>query len=140
MRRSPRTGRRPRELAWRVPLYLVAAIDVAFGLWSIARPHDTADLLSLGLLDDTAAGEIRTVFGGLVLAIGVLIWQGVRRGRPAWLRVVGYGHCGLAAGRAASLVLDGMHAYTAVSLAFEAGVALLLLYGARRLDFVQKNF
>lgn len=113
-------------------LRLVAVVCIAFGVAFFALPElvGWAGLLALG---PEGRGEVRAVYGGLLLVLGIVILEGLRRpDRRAWLEVAALVFGGLAAGRVAGLLHDGVASYTVGALLFEGCTAVLLLLAARR--------
>jgi hypothetical protein len=124
---------------WKPLLFLLAVVNVVWGMFAIAQPVRAAELIKLLPATPGAVGEVRAVYGGLLIVLGYLIF--LAPGRPegaAWLRVMGIAFLGLAAGRAVSLAIDGWVAYTAVALGFESASGGLLLHAASRLAAARK--
>jgi hypothetical protein len=116
----------------RALLWLIAAANVLWGVAALLAPRWALGVLAMEALEPHAVGEIRSVFGGLVLALGVLIGIGLwRRDKALWLEALALGFAGLVVGRALSLVLDGVQTYSLLALAGE-GLTALLLYAEAR--------
>lgn len=92
---------------------------LAFGLVSFAKPETTAELTSLAPVDAAGRSEVRTVFGGVFTALGLLglageerpvtaVWAGVVLARLASLREEGALTRDTAVGLAAEAVLLGL--------------------------------
>lgn len=124
---------------WKPLLILVAGAHVAGGMLAIAQPVRAGEVIGLLPMSPAATGEVRAVYGGLLIVLGYLIFLAPSRpDGAAWLRVMGIAFLGLAAGRAVSLAIDGWAAYTAIALAFEAGSGGLSLHVASRLAATRK--
>ena len=116
----------------RIVLVLLALLNVAWGLFALARPGAAGRFVGLSIDAAHGAGELRAVYGALVIAFGVVIAASLRLdGGDQWLRLLAILFAGLAAGRVISLALDGVVGYTLAALLLEAGTAALLYYGAR---------
>ncbi|HSR50385.1 MAG TPA: DUF4345 family protein [Acidobacteriota bacterium] len=113
----------------------VAFINILFGAAALTVPHSMAELAHLQPLNPSGVGEVRSFYGALVLVLGAIILHALRRPQPGreWLRCLGILFLGVGCGRLASLVLDGLEAYTATVLVVELLFAALLLYGAEAL-------
>jgi len=99
-------------------------INFGFGVLSLAQPRLVAGWIGFELTAPSALGEMRAVFGGGVMVIGVLFVVAGVVARPGpLLGGLGLVFAALALGRLASLVVDGWSWYTAGGLAFEAAVA-----------------
>lgn len=96
----------------RIVLVLSAGAFVAFGALFLTLPVEMARAVALDLGSATARTEIRSVYGGLEVAIGLLLLGSALRGarRDALrdgLRASALLYGGLAAGRAVGLALEG---------------------------------
>lgn len=117
-------------------------VHVVLGVFGLYAPESVAGFLSLDPLNAAALGEVRAVFGGLMLGIGIVFVRGSTGGRGArqWLMAAAVGYAGLALGRILSLAADGVRFHTLVSLLVEAAVCAFVLYaigvmsGAERAD------
>lgn len=122
----------------RVLLLLFGALNVAWGLYALARPGPAARLMKLVPEAPAARGEIRAVYGGLVLALGALMiaapWSPHGRG---WLLAFSCAFAALAVGRVLSLLLDGLSPYTGAAAALEGLAAGFLLLAAARWESVR---
>ncbi len=123
-------------MALNIALYMLAVVNMLYGAFALVFPGEAADLVGFELRDDSSYGEVRALHGGLVLAIGIVIFEAVRR--PAWRRLldaIGLCFLGLVFGRLISLAVDGFSGYTLTAGAFEVVAASLLLYaGIRRTE------
>lgn len=113
-------------------LAVVALVHIGFGLWGMSAPDRVAAMFELQPLTSGALGEIRAVYGGLVVALGVAIGRGAFGGTGArpWLMVAALAYAGLVAGRIVSLALDGASAYTVLALGVEALMAAFLSWAS----------
>ncbi len=117
----------------RVLVYAFAAVNAGIGVAALVAPRRLGSWLGYELTSTTAYGEMRAVYGGLFLALGVGIALALHRTDGAgWLYAFAVLYAGLAVGRLTSAVLDGPVRYTLAALAVEVGgVALLLVAAAR---------
>lgn len=106
----------------RVILAVLAVGHMGFGVWALAAPDRVAAMVEMSLRTAGATGEVRAVYGGLMLALGLALARGAMGGARAgsWLSVVALGYGGLVLGRAVSLATDGASGYTLLAMAFEA--------------------
>ncbi len=111
---------------WKSLVGLLGLGNIGFGLIALLDPPRVASWLGLELLGVSAYGELRAVYGGLVLALGgAMIW-GVFGNQPSWLAPLALLFGGLVSGRLISLSLDGWSTYTLAAAILEAAGALLL--------------
>jgi len=115
-------------------LVLVVGVGtVAFGVAGLFLPDRIAGIIGFGLESGAARGEMRAVYGGLFLALGLVIAVPVFRPRHrVWWLVSGLVFAGLVAGRIVSLLTDGIHGYTLITGASEGLAAAVLLFAALR--------
>ena len=117
----------------KIALYLLAVANMLYGAFALVFPGEAAELVGFELRDNSSFGEVRALYGGLVLAIGIVIFEAMRR--PAWRRLlnaVGLCFLGLVFGRLVSLSVDGLSGYTLATGGFEVIAAALLLYAGTR--------
>lgn len=97
--------------------YFAAAAIVAFGLLALLNPLVVVRLLGLEVMEARGLSEVRASYGAFVLMMGgAMIWAVPMRPRSApWLRFAGLAWGAAAAGRLASVVLDGV--WTPLNLA-----------------------
>ena len=110
-------------------LAALGLINFGFGMLALIQPQTVAGWIGFGLLAPSAFGEMRAVFGGGVIVVGVFFVMASVIERPAPLLgalMLVFG--GLTLGRAASLVIDGWSFYTALALGLEAVTAALAGY------------
>lgn len=111
-------------MAIRVFLGLVALVWLPYGLLCFFQPGFLAGAAGVTSTSATGSTELRAMYGGLQVAIGVLALAGALRppaAAPA-LRVLALLCAGLGAARLAGAVLDGaFSSYTVAGLAFELG-------------------
>lgn len=114
-------------------LWLLAAFDVAYGLFAIAAPVRAADGVGLELASVGAHGEIRALYGGMMIAMGVVTGGALVWNRPQWLLALGIVWCGLVLGRVVSLIADGPARATLALGAIEA-ISAAAMIAASRVD------
>lgn len=118
----------------RAVLLLFAALNVAWGVFALARPAAAGRFVGLDPVTAHGAGELRAVYGALVIGIGALVALATRvDGGGQWLRALAILFAALALGRLVSLALDGVNGYTLAALGLEGGSAALLAWAARAL-------
>ena len=117
-------------------IILLRAAAVAFDLYGLAyffMPHQMSALLGAQLTQPGAAGDVRAVYGGLAFGLAIFFWlcanpADARTGLKALLLTCG----GLALGRLAGIVLDGLPGpFGWALLAVEAGGELAALLALR---------
>lgn len=116
----------------RILVNLLAVACLAYGVYGLLSPEAAAALVSLEPTAVEGTGEIRAVYGGLMIAMGLLLFRGGlggERARP-WLIAVGVGSAGLFLGRLVSLFQDGVTGYTLLAAVLEGGIAGLLFVAA----------
>lgn len=106
--------------------YAAAIALVAFGLLALLNPLVAVRLVGLEVVEPRGLSEVRASYGALLLAFGgAMLWAIPTRPRSApWLRFGGLLFLAAAAGRTASVLLDGV--WTPLNLlivALEAVVA-----------------
>ena len=104
-------------------------INFGFGILALAQPQLVASWIGFELLGPAAFGEMRAVFGGAVMVVGVLfiVAGALAQPRPL-LGGLALVFAALSLGRLASLVIDGWSFYTAAALVFEAAGAGVTVY------------
>jgi hypothetical protein len=119
----------------RTVLLVLALLHVLFGLYGLYAPLQMAQIVDLGASTPGAIGEIRAIYGGLFLALGLVIARGWFGGplAAAWLRVVAMGYTGLFVGRVVSVAIDGPSGYTLFAGAFEIAIAGFFAWAATEL-------
>lgn len=113
-------------------LLLLAVGHLLVGAYALTQPQAVAEVMSLQATTPGAVGELRAVFGGLFIALGLMILRGALggdRGRQ-WLLAVSLTYLGLVLGRIVSLLMEGVSAHTLTLGALEAGLGVLLFYAA----------
>jgi len=120
-------------MAINVFLGLSALVWLPYGLYCFLRPEFLADAAGVVAHSTTASTELRAMYGGLQMGIGMLTAGAILAPslvRPA-LIAVAFLCTGLATTRALGVLLDGgLTSYTAFGLVFEitsASVAVALL-------------
>lgn len=115
----------------RIYLLIQAIIFGAFGLYAFFNPQVIIDLLGAPSMSTQGIYEIRSVCGGVSVAIGVLSFVGFLKThmqRPALYFLLTYTG-GYALARIAALPLDGMpSSKMMVFVCFEVISALIALY------------
>ncbi len=92
----------------RAILGLFGIVFVGVGLYYLGFPVAGADVVGIRLDTPMARADIRAVYGGLDLAIGLLLLRSAYRGDVfVGLRVQAYAFAGLLLGRALGQMLDG---------------------------------
>ncbi len=92
-------------------LLLVANLAVfwSWGLGFLVAPRTLGAILGFDLTTVTAVGDLRAMYGGLCLAVGVLFFRGLRD--TAWhgpaVQIATLGCVGLAVGRVATFATEG---------------------------------
>jgi hypothetical protein len=121
----------------RVFLSLSALLWVLYGLYCFAEPTQLAEAAGVGASTTTGTIELRAMYGGLQVAIGLLAGAAVLmpRLRPAALLTLAFLCGGLGLARLCATVLAAeVSAYTGGALGFElfsAGVSIWLLRSGR---------
>ncbi len=120
----------------RIFLLVQAVIFGLFGLYAFFNPNVIMDVLGAPSISRQGIYEIRSVYGGVSMAIGVLSFAGFLKAsmvRPALYFILTYTG-GYAFARFAALPLDGMpSAKMMVFIGFEVISAFIAIYLIRRL-------
>lgn len=89
--------------------YAAAGVVLVLGLLSLLNPWLAARLLGFDLATPRAVSEVRATYGAMhVTMAALLLWAIPLRPRAGLVvRMIGFLWAGAAAGRAASLVIDG---------------------------------
>lgn len=113
-------------MALRIFLGLEALVWLPYGLYCLTSPGSLADAAGVAATSPTGSAELRAMYGGLQVALGLLAGLALARPglvRPALVALL-FAATGLALGRALGVALDGApSAYTALALGFEAVTA-----------------
>jgi len=117
----------------KVLLYVVGLVNLAYGCFAMVAPADAAKAVGFALTKPQAHGEIRALYGGLLMSLGVVTFVAVWKKRPAWLAPLGFGFAGLAVGRLVSLAFDGVYPFTWGAAIFEGLAAVVFLYSSVKL-------
>jgi hypothetical protein len=127
-------------MAIRAFLALSALVWLPYGVYCFLRPEFLADAAGVVASTATASTELRAMYGGLQMGIGLLAAAAILAPslcRPA-LVTLAFLCTGLATTRALGVVLDGgLTSYTAAGLVFEilsASIAVTLLPRAPAMD------
>ena len=124
---------RPSQTAplWTRAIVLInALVFVDFGAAFIVKPQGLARLLDIELGSPSALADLRAVYGGLSLAVGIALFIGLRRAAslaPSLVLVIATS-AGLAFGRVYSMLASGMP--SPVVLGFLATEVASLLWAA----------
>lgn len=113
--------------------YAAAAVVLVLGLLALLNPLLGVRLVGLEVVAPRGLSQARAVFGALFVTMaGVLLWAIPQRpDKGAAVRAIGVLWTGIAAGRAASVAIDGVVTLGNLAwLLLEAGVAALLLWGS----------
>ena len=113
--------------------YAAAGVVLLLGLLSLFNPVLAARLLGLDLAAPRGLSEVRATYGALFVTMGaLLLWALPQRPRAAIVvRAMGILWAGAAAGRVASMAIDGILTVGSFGLlAIALGVAVLLLWGS----------
>jgi len=107
----------------------IGLMHFAFGVLALVQPGVIAGWVGFGLEAPSAAGEIRAVFGGGTLVVGVLFIAATAMSRPGpLLGALALVFLGFVVGRVASLLVDGGSFYTALALLAEAAIGAVSGY------------
>ena len=106
-------------------LKIIAALaTVATGLLALVRPQATYGFIGLKADGPRGLSEIRSVFGGLFIALGL---APLFLGATAY-QMLGIGYLAIAAARAGSILLDKSYAQSNfISLAIEVVLGAILV-------------
>lgn len=90
--------------------FISAGLTLAWGLLGLLNPLLMVRIVGLDVVDPRGLSEARAVFGALFVVMGAfMLWAASARGAPpAYLRLPGLLVLGEAAGRLASVVIDGV--------------------------------
>jgi len=118
----------------RLILALSALAFLAFGLAFLVSPAPMAALVHITVLSPTAHTEIRAMYGGLEIGLGVVLLTllGRQDHVVVGLRVALFAFAGMALGRLAGLVVDGVwQPVMWLLLAIEVAAAALVVWALR---------
>lgn len=109
---------------------IVAALFVGLGIWLMLQPNAVEDLYPMVLTAPMAVSEIRAVFGGLMLGVGMavlwLMWWAERATDAGMVTVLVFG--GLLLARVVGLYAEGIpHGPVLNETIFETVVFFLVL-------------
>ncbi|MHB9032214.1 MAG: DUF4345 family protein [Anaerolineae bacterium] len=103
---------------------IVAIVTIATGLFSLIKPRAIYGFTGLEASGPRGISEIRAIFGGLFIALGVAPFL---FGEGAYL-ALGLGYLAIAVARAVSILVDNSRAQSnLVSLAIEIVCGLILI-------------
>ncbi len=91
--------------------YVAAALTLLLGLFALLNPLVMVRILGLEIVEPRGLSEIRSSYGALFLVLGgVMLWAISNRPKTlAYLRFAGFLWLGIAAGRLASILIDGAY-------------------------------
>jgi hypothetical protein len=115
-------------VAARVVLWLSAAIWLPYGLYCLAQPGSLEAAAGVAFTSATGSTELRAMYGGLQIAIGLLALGGALRPSLERTALVTLALlcAGLGSARLLGSALDGgLSSYTATGLGFELTTAAL---------------
>ncbi len=125
-------------------LAIISVFNIGFGLWAMFDPlHAMEWMLNWqnsatpdgGAIQPATIGEFRAIFGGLILALGMVtlrcLWS---PSYAAWLQPLAWCYLGLALARLSSLLLDGISNYTMICASVEVAAAWMLGVHAQRMQ------
>ena len=88
--------------------YVAVVVTLLFGLLSFFNPWLMVRVLGFELLEGRGLSEMRATYGAFFIVMGgVLLWALSNRSGAAYLRFAGFLWLGAAAGRLASMIIDG---------------------------------
>lgn len=114
-------------------VYVLALGNVAFGVFGLCFPRRAARFAGFELANSSAFGEIRGIYGGLVIGLGLAMAWTARTASADGATVLLIAFVGLTLGRGISAVLDGPARYTVIAVALEAATAAILWFYLRGL-------
>jgi hypothetical protein len=113
----------------RLVLVLTGLVWLAIGLWAMADPVALADSVDFELRSDLARLEVRAMYGGFSIALGVIHLLATTR--AAWLlpalAASGISMVGLVSGRLLSVAVDGFPGPFAMVLIGSESVGIALI-------------
>lgn len=116
---------------------IIAALSLAlFGIWFLFWPDSGWALFEVGALEAGVRAEMRAIYGGLELALAIMLLRTASRAewRALGLELACLVFAGLALGRAYGLLLgDPSSSFMLQALGLEAGLAVLSLVARLRL-------
>jgi hypothetical protein len=113
--------------------YLAVGVVLVLGLSSLFNPTFTARLLGFAIVAPRGLSEVRATYGALFVTLAALVlWALPLRPRTALLlRALGLLWAGAAAGRLASMAIDGLPTLgNLVALAVAAAIAFALVWAS----------
>ena len=117
-------------------LRFIGVVFASYGAYLCFDPNYLIELLEIG--DSVPAKvEVRAMYGGLQLGVGLLLLWGAQRSaieQKMACAVLIACFAGLAGGRAVGLLLDGQDSYNLAALIFESASLLISVYLYSRLS------
>ncbi len=105
-------------------LMLQAAVWLSYGVYCFVAPESLGGAAGVAISSPTGSVELRAMYGGLQIALGVLCLLASRRATltRAALTTLAFLATGLGSARLLGMALDGgLSTYTLCALAFEWG-------------------
>lgn len=123
----------------RIFLGVIGAMWLGYGVWCFVNPGYLRDATGIAFISTTGNIDLRATYGGLQMAIGILLLGGALRAVAARQTLLAYGVlcAGIGSARLAGALLEAQWStYTFFAVCFELGsvvaVLLLLAPGMRR--------
>jgi len=109
---------------WMILKIVAALATAATGLLALVKPAATYGFIGLNAVGVRGVSEIRAIFGGLFIALGVTpLFLG-----PAAYRMLGIGYLAIAAARTFSIICDKSYAQSnLISLVIEIVLGAILV-------------
>ncbi len=129
-------------MATRIFLGVIGAMWLGYGLWCFVDPGYLREAAGVAFISTTGNVDLRATYGGLQMAIGILLLGGALRAAVAHQMLLVYGVlcAGIGSARLVGALLEAQWStYTLFAVCFELGsvAAVLLLFargGSRRGD------
>ena len=109
---------------WMILKIISALATAVTGLLALVKPSSVYDFTGLTAKGVRGVSEIRAIFGGLLIALGLApLFLG-----PAAYQMLGIGYLGIAVARAFSILFDKSTAQSnLISLAIEVALGIILV-------------
>ena len=111
----------------RAILALLGVMWAGYGAWCFADPGLLRDAAGISALNATGSVDLRATYGGLQMAVGVLLVAGALRAAMTRQVLLAYGVlcAGIGLARVVAALLESeWSGYTVVAICFELGSAL----------------
>lgn len=109
----------------KIVLLVTALFFVGFGLAFLFQPFSMMEMIGISLNNSTASSDIRAVYGGLEIGVGLSLLYFLCKDIQAGLILGAFALAGFACGRLVGIVLDG-----------SPSTMTLVLFGSEVLNFV----